>query len=82
MASLRIDRLRLAIPGLTEAQGRDIAQRVATGLARATFLPDAADIPAIRLDLPAAQTGDPSDLAERIVAATLRALRHAAAGGA
>jgi hypothetical protein len=97
--ALTIDSVQLEVPGLSEAQARDLAHLVATGLAGATGLPDAANIPSIRLDLPyeglpagtpgrgtpGASTpfggaADLPGLAQRIVAATLRAIDHAAAG--
>ncbi|HUB14135.1 MAG TPA: hypothetical protein VMB34_19450 [Acetobacteraceae bacterium] len=84
MAALAIDTMQLDVPGLSEPQARDLAHLVATGLAGATGLPDAANIPAIRLDLPhGAQTAGAPDvpgLARQIVAATLRAIDHAATG--
>jgi len=103
MAGLTIDRMQLDVAGLSEPQARDLAHLVATGLAGATGLPDAASIPAIRLDLPhggpaagasaagalaagVGATGTPAGtpdlhgLARQIVAATLRAIDHAAAG--
>ena len=102
MPALSIDSMQFDVPGLSEAQARDLAHLVAAGLAGATGLPDAANIPAIRLDLPhegpvagtpgggapaggtqgAGTAGAPDlpGLAKRIVAATLRAIDHAAAG--
>jgi hypothetical protein len=89
MPALTIDRMELDVPSLSEPQARDLAHLVATGLAGATGLPDAASIPAIRLDLPhlapasgvpAARAPDLPGLARQIVAATLRAIGHAAAG--
>jgi len=78
---LAINRMTLDVPGLSERQARDLAQRVAAGLTVAIGLPDGADAPSIRLDLPAeAQTGDMAALARRIVAATLRSLVQAGAG--
>jgi len=80
VAALAIQRMTLAVPGLSEAEARDLAQRVAAGLAEATGLPDGAAIPAIRLDLPAGATSDVGALARQIIAATLRAIGHAATG--
>jgi hypothetical protein len=84
MPALAIDSMQFDVPGLSEPQARDLAHLVAIGLAGATGLPDAASIPAIRLDLthgaPATGAPDVPGLARQIVAATLRAIAHAAAG--
>ena len=80
MPPLAIQRMNLAVPGLSEAEARDLAQRVAAGLAAATGLPDGAAIPMIRLDLPPGAPGDVAGLARQIVVATLRAIGRAAAG--
>jgi hypothetical protein len=78
---IAINRMTLDVPGLSERQARDLAQRVAAGLAAATGLPDGADASSIRIDLPAeAHAGDLSALARRIVAATLRSLGQTGAG--
>jgi hypothetical protein len=78
---LAINRMTLDVPGLSEHQARDLAQRVAAGLAATTGLSDGTDAPSIRLDLPAeTQTGDMAALARRIVAATLRSMVQAGAG--
>ena len=82
MPPLDIDHLQLEIQGLSETDVRDLAYRVAAGLAAATGLPLAADIGTIRLDLTATAGTDPSALARQIVAATVRAIGHAATGGA
>lgn len=78
---LAINHMTLDVPGLSEHQARDLAERVAAGLAAATGLPDGADAPSIRLDLPSeAHAGDMAALARRIVAATLRSMLRAGAG--
>jgi len=80
MPALAIQRMNLAVPGLSEAEARELARRVAAGLAEATGLPEGVAIPAIRLDLQAGAAGDMAGVARQIVAATLRAIAHAAAG--
>ena len=71
---LRIDRLRIDVPGLSAEQGRRLGQLVAAGLGEAAGLPALADIPYLRLDLAAPPGADLPTLAARIVAATVRAL--------
>lgn len=79
---LAIDRMTLEIPGLSERQARDLAERVGAALAAATGLPDGVDVSSIRLDLPAQGLGDDTAaLARQIVAATLRAIGQAGLGG-
>lgn len=73
-APLRIDRLRIDIPGLSAEQGRRLGQLVAAGLGEAAGLPALADIPSLRLHLAAPPGADLPTLAARIVAATQRAL--------
>lgn len=94
MAGLTIDHMTLEVPGLSEQQAREVAHRVAEGLAEATGLLDGSsrDIPVLRLDLPApggatpagaAHPGAPTDVAalsRHIVAATLRAITRSGAG--
>ena len=78
---LAIDHMTLDIPGLSEQQARDLAERVAAGLAATAGFREVAIVPSIRLDLPAeAQTGDMAALARRIVAATLRSIGQASIG--
>jgi hypothetical protein len=78
---LAIDHMQLDVPGLSEPEARDLARRVAAGLASATGLPDGADAASIRIELAAEdRAGDTAALARRIVAATLRAIMRAGAG--
>jgi len=70
----RIDRLVIDVPGGSPGQGRELAQLVAAGLAQAGALPQAGDLPRLRVTLTTKQQTDPAALARRIVAATLRAL--------
>ena len=71
---LTIDRFVLDMPGGSAADGRQVAQLVAAGLAAAGALPEAGDLPALRVTLTEPAGHDPARLAERIVAETLRAL--------
>jgi hypothetical protein len=70
----RIDRLRLDIPGGSAGHGRKIASLVAAGLANAGGLPQAGDLPTLRVTITADHHCDPATLAHHIVAATLREL--------
>jgi hypothetical protein len=67
-----IDRLVLDMPGRSAEEARRIALLVADGLAAAGALPQAGDLPTMRV----AVTGDPhsdsATIARRIVVATLR----------
>lgn len=84
MPGLAIEHMLLDVPGLSEQQARDVARRVAAGLAEASGLPDGSGraIPVLRLDLPSAggATPDVAALSQQIVAATLRAIARAGAG--
>ena len=73
----RIDRLRLDIPGSTADHGRKVAMLVAAGLANAGALPQAGDLPTLRVTITDDQRADAATLARHIVAATLRALARA-----
>jgi hypothetical protein len=70
----RIDRLRLTIPGSTAEHGRKVAELVIAGLANAGALPQAGDLPTLRVTVTGDDRTDPATLARRIVAATLRDL--------
>jgi len=70
----RIDRLLLDIPGSTADYGRQVALLVAAGLANAGAVPQAGDLPTLRVTITADHRSDPATLARRIVAATLRDL--------
>ncbi len=73
-SSNRIDRLVIDVPGGSADQGRELALLVAAGLAAAGALPQAGDLPTLRVAVSAEATTDPTTLARRIVSATLRAL--------
>jgi hypothetical protein len=70
----RIDRLLLDIPGSTADYGRQVARLVAAGLADASAVPQAGDLPTLRVTITADHRSDPATLARRIVEATLRDL--------
>lgn len=74
--AIRIDRMKMEIPGGSAAAGQRIALSVAAGLAEAGVLPAAGDIPVVQIELTAATDADESELAQRIIAATLRHLRR------
>jgi len=73
-ATARIDRLVLEIPGSTADQGREVARLVVAGLANAGELPQAGDLPTLRVTVSADDRGETATLARRILAATLREL--------
>jgi hypothetical protein len=70
----QIDRLRIVLPGGDIDRGRKVAKLVAAGLANAGALPQAGDIPTLRVTLTADHRADDETLARLIVAATLRDL--------
>ena len=70
--NLQIDRLVLDIPGNSADFGKQVATLVSTGLAAA--LPQAGDLPSLRIAIQAEQADDPAGMANRIIAETLRAL--------
>jgi len=74
-APLQIDRFRLELPGGSASEGRKLAALVVARLAEAGALPQAGDLPALNVVIPAT-TGDPVRLAEEISAGILRALAH------
>jgi hypothetical protein len=73
-ATKRIDRLLLNLPGSSAEYGRQVAMLVAAGLANAGALPQAGDLPTVRVTVTADNRTEPAALARRIVAATLRDL--------
>jgi hypothetical protein len=71
----RIDRLLIDIPVSTADYGRQVALLVAAGLANAGAVPQAGDLPTLRVTITADhRSDDAATLARRIVAATLRDL--------
>jgi hypothetical protein len=70
----RIDRLLLDIPGSTADYGRQVALLVAAGLANAGAVPQAGDLPTLRVTITGDHRSDAATLARRIVEATLRDL--------
>ena len=70
----QIDRLRIVLPGGDVDRGREVAKLVAAGLANSGALPQAGDIPTLRVTLTADHRADPETLARLIVTATLREL--------
>jgi hypothetical protein len=76
-STLQIDRMTMEIGATSAVEGRRIALQVAAGLAAPGALPAIGDIPAVRIEVAAADPGtDGSELARHIVAATLRQLRR------
>jgi hypothetical protein len=76
MPDVTIDRLTLKLGGLSERDGRRLARLVASGLARAWDLDQAATtLQSVRVDLTAHPGAGGDQLSERIVAAIARQLR-------
>jgi len=76
MSDMRIDRLIVRAPGLSESQGRQLALRIVAQLAEAGGMPAAGDIPTLEVGAAAARPVDVPDLVERIVDEALRQLRR------
>jgi hypothetical protein len=76
MAGMQIDRLIVHAPGLSAAQGRQLALRIAAQLADAGGVPAAGDIPKLEVRAPDGWRADLPDLAQRIVDEALRQLRR------
>jgi hypothetical protein len=73
----RVDRMVLTIPGGSAADGRRVALLVAASLAETGALPQAGDLPRLRVSISGDDNTDPATLARRIVQATLRELARA-----
>jgi hypothetical protein len=73
---MRIDRLTVSAPGLSEGEGRQLALHIAAQLAAAGGLPAAGDIPQLAVSVPAGHRVDVPDLAQRIVDDALRQLQR------
>jgi hypothetical protein len=73
---MRIDRLTISAPGLSEGEGRRLALQIAAQLAAAGGLPAAGDIPQLTVRVPAGHRVDVPDLAQRIVDDALRQLQR------
>jgi hypothetical protein len=76
MNTLSIDRLILNVPGLSESDGRRLAQQVADGLGSARFVGGALDIPTMNLELRAGRGESLDELARQIVAEFARQVRQ------
>jgi hypothetical protein len=76
MSDMRIDRLIVRAPGLSESQGRQLALRIAAQLAEAGGMPAAGDLSRLEVSAPTAHPVNVPDLAERIVDQALRQLRR------
>jgi hypothetical protein len=64
----------LNMPGGSASDGQKVALLVADGLAAAGALPQAGDLPHLRVTISGDHRADPDTLARRIVEATLREL--------
>ena len=71
---VRIDRLVLDLPGGSAAYGQRVATLVTAALAEAEGLPQAGDLPTLRISVTSEREAEPRLLAQRIVAALLRDL--------
>jgi hypothetical protein len=73
---LEVDRMVLEVSGVSAEAARRIALETAARLAEAGALPQAGDIPALRVELAAAQVPAPDALAQHVIGAALRQLRR------
>ena len=73
---MRIDRLSLQIPGVSEAKGRELGLLLVDKLAAAGGLPAIGDMPRLRVDLIADPLSKPEQLIDRIVAEVMAQLRR------
>jgi hypothetical protein len=76
LAPMRIDRLSLQIPGVSEAKGRELGLLLADKLAAAGGLPAIGDMPRLRIDVIADPLSSPDQLIDRIVAEVMAQLRR------
>jgi hypothetical protein len=72
-----IDRLALQVQGVSEEEGRRLAEHVALSLATGAGMPAAGDIPFLQVDVATDPREGLPELAERIVAEVLRQLGSA-----
>lgn len=75
-ARLQIDHMVFEIAGVSAEAGRRIALETAARLAAAGALPQAGDIPTLRVELGAEQAPAPDALAQHVIGAALRQLRR------
>jgi len=73
---MRIDRLIVHAPGLSEAEGRQLALQIGAQLAEAGSLPAAGDIPRLVVSAPVTRHRGVPDLARRIVDEAIQQLRR------
>jgi hypothetical protein len=73
---MRIDRLSIQIPGVSEAKGRELGLLLVDKLASAGGLPAIGDMPRLRIDLIAHPLSNPDQLIDRIVAEVMAQLRR------
>ena len=76
MAPMRIDRLSIQIPGVSEAKGRELGLLLVDKLASAGGLPAIGDMPRLRVDVIADPLSSPDQLIDRIVAEVMAQLRR------
>jgi len=76
MSELDIERLSLSLSGLSEDQGRHLAQLIAYGLARATVSDAAPSRDALQSNITVRERSSMPNLAEQIVADLVRQLNR------
>jgi hypothetical protein len=76
MSDVQIDRLTLQVRGLSEADGRRLALRIAEGLGAGAAAGGGRDIPSLRLDLVARPSAGPDELARQVVAELVRQMQR------
>jgi hypothetical protein len=77
MVTAHIDHLTIEIPDMSPVEARDLALRLAAGLAETHSLPAAGDVPALAIELVADPRSGPSLLADQILAELIRQLDRA-----
>jgi len=76
MGDIKIDRLALEVPEMSEAGAQSLALAIANQLGVAGLPATPVEMPVLRVDLTAASGGDTSQLAEQIVSEVMRQLQR------
>jgi hypothetical protein len=76
VTALHIERLALRVPGLSEQQGRRLAELIGEGLAAAPHVQASGQLGRMELRVTAESGQDVSRLAQAIVAELLRQVEH------
>ena len=76
MSGISIDRLALQIPGISEADARELAAAIGQNLAKVDYPPGVRDLPTLRIDLLEGAGSDRALMAEHIVSEILMQIRQ------